>query len=66
MALGEGSNFVTVPENCITDLNFLFWNGKYEEKFINGSWVVKVVNSNVFGRHRKIDWRHQSFNFMEY
>lgn len=33
----EVSNFVTVPENYITDLKFLFWNGKYEEEFINGS-----------------------------
>lgn len=40
-------------------LKFLFWNDKYEKKFINRSWVVQVVNSITFERHEKMVRRYE-------
>lgn len=38
--------------DCVIKI-FVLEFGKYGKKFVNGSWVVQVVDSNIFERYLK-------------
>lgn len=42
--------------DCVIKI-FVLEFGKYGKKFVNGSWVVQVVDSNIFERYLKMGRR---------